>query len=44
MVVGPTNNKEKFMNVKGLIGAMVVSFATIAIVARVPALRSIAGL
>ena len=32
------------MNWKGLVGAMVVSFITIAIVARVPMLRSLSGL
>lgn len=32
------------MNWKGLLGAMVVSFLTVAIVARVPMLRSLAGI
>ncbi len=32
------------MNWKGLLGAMVVSFLTIAIVSRVPMLRSLAGI
>lgn len=32
------------MNWKGLLGAMVVSFLTIALVARVPMLRSLAGI
>lgn len=32
------------MNYKGVLVAMVISFATVAIVARVPQLRQIAGL